>query len=71
MRDAAAALERVVGTPPEIDADQRALSVVATAPQLPVVIRELDAAGIRLDDVALRRPTLDEVFLSITGTETR
>ncbi len=31
------------------------------------VIRELDAAGIRIDDVALRRPTLDDVFLSLTG----
>jgi ABC-2 type transport system ATP-binding protein len=72
VADAARVLERVIGTAPEVDADQRSLSVVATAPQLPVVIRELDAEGIRLDDVALRRPTLDEVFLSITdsrGTE--
>ncbi|MEU3554128.1 ATP-binding cassette domain-containing protein [Streptomyces fragilis] len=31
------------------------------------VIRELDARGIELDDVGLRRPTLDDVFLSLTG----
>ncbi|NUR61563.1 MAG: ATP-binding cassette domain-containing protein [Catenulispora sp.] len=30
-------------------------------------IRELDAAGIGIDDVALRRPTLDDVFLQLTG----
>jgi len=31
------------------------------------VIRSLDDAGIALDDVGLRRPTLDDVFLSLTG----
>jgi ABC-2 type transport system ATP-binding protein len=31
------------------------------------VIRELDARGIAIDDIALRRPTLDDVFLSLTG----
>lgn len=31
------------------------------------VIRELDARGVELDDVGLRRPTLDDVFLSLTG----
>ena len=30
-------------------------------------IRRLDAEGITLADVALRRPTLDDVFLSLTG----
>jgi ABC-2 type transport system ATP-binding protein len=30
-------------------------------------IRRLDAEGIKLADVALRRPTLDDVFLSLTG----
>ncbi len=30
-------------------------------------IRELDTAGIAIDDVGFRRPTLDEVFLSLTG----
>jgi ABC-2 type transport system ATP-binding protein len=31
------------------------------------MIRELDAASIGIDDVALRRPTLDDVFLTLTG----
>ena len=31
------------------------------------VLRRLDAAGVEVLDVALRRPTLDDVFLSLTG----
>ncbi|MDF9815284.1 ATP-binding cassette domain-containing protein [Streptomyces sp. SPB162] len=33
------------------------------------VIRDLDARGIEIDDIGLRRPTLDDVFLSLTGHE--
>jgi ABC-2 type transport system ATP-binding protein len=33
-------------------------------------LRRLDAAHIVLDDVGLRRPTLDDVFLSLTGRST-
>lgn len=31
------------------------------------VVRDLDTAQIALDDLALRRPTLDDVFLTLTG----
>jgi ABC-2 type transport system ATP-binding protein len=31
------------------------------------VIRDLDAQGIEIDDIGLRRPTLDDVFISLTG----
>jgi ABC-2 type transport system ATP-binding protein len=31
------------------------------------VIRELDAGGVEIDDIGLRRPTLDDVFLALTG----
>ena len=30
-------------------------------------VRRLDEAGIEPSDLALRRPTLDDVFLSLTG----
>ena len=30
-------------------------------------VRRLDAAGIALADIALRRPTLDDVFMALTG----
>ncbi|MDT0398417.1 MULTISPECIES: daunorubicin resistance protein DrrA family ABC transporter ATP-binding protein [Streptomyces] len=31
------------------------------------IIRDLDTSGIEIDDIGLRRPTLDDVFLSLTG----
>jgi ABC-2 type transport system ATP-binding protein len=30
-------------------------------------VRALDAAGIKLSDLAIRRPTLDDVFMQLTG----
>jgi ABC-2 type transport system ATP-binding protein len=41
--------------------------VTGGAKLLAEVIRELDARGIEMDDIGLRRPTLDDVFLSLTG----
>nr|WSX50087.1 ATP-binding cassette domain-containing protein [Streptomyces sp. NBC_00974] len=35
------------------------------------VIRELDGRGIEIDDIGLRRPTLDDVFISLTGHAAR
>jgi ABC-2 type transport system ATP-binding protein len=37
---------------------------------LPAVVRALDEAGVEVEDIALRRPTLDEVFLALTGRPT-
>ncbi len=37
------------------------------ARRLVQVVRDLDEAGIGIDDIALRRPTLDDVFLALTG----
>jgi ABC-2 type transport system ATP-binding protein len=37
------------------------------AQRLLAVLRDLDAAGIAIDDIGLRRPTLDDVFLALTG----
>jgi len=34
---------------------------------LKAAISALDAAGVEIDDIALRQPTLDEVFLTLTG----
>jgi ABC-2 type transport system ATP-binding protein len=30
-------------------------------------VRRLDEGGVGVDDLGLRRPTLDDVFLSLTG----
>jgi ABC-2 type transport system ATP-binding protein len=52
-----------------LDEHTRKLTVPAHggAQVLAKVARDLDDAGIAIDDIALRRPTLDEVFLSLTG----
>jgi ABC-2 type transport system ATP-binding protein len=70
---AAAVLERLTSHPPRIEAGERRLSapVVGRAAggvvTLPELVRLLDAAGVAAEDVSLRRPTLDEVFLDRTG----
>jgi oleandomycin transport system ATP-binding protein len=40
---------------------------VADAALLPRIIRELDDRGIELAEFALRKASLDEVFLTLTG----
>jgi oleandomycin transport system ATP-binding protein len=40
---------------------------VAGAAALPEIVRRLDAAGIQLAEFALRKTSLDEVFLALTG----
>ena len=37
------------------------------AETLTAALRALDSDGVKLRDVGLRRPTLDDVFLSLTG----
>ena len=51
------------------DVHTRKLTVPAQggAMHLVQVVRELDAAGVAIDDIGVRRPTLDDVFLSLTG----
>ena len=56
----------------EIDEHTRRLTspVSGGATVLTEALRRLDAAGVALHDVALRRPTLDDVFLTLTGHRT-
>jgi ABC-2 type transport system ATP-binding protein len=55
----------------EVRVDEERRQVVAPvangARLLADAVRDLDAAGVQLDDLGLRRPTLDDVFLSLTG----
>jgi ABC-2 type transport system ATP-binding protein len=67
--DAVALLANLgVGTP-EVDHHTRRVTVAASggADHLVEVVRQMDAVNISIDDVGLRRPTLDDVFLSLTG----
>ncbi|WP_335981670.1 MULTISPECIES: ATP-binding cassette domain-containing protein [Streptomycetaceae] len=52
-----------------VDRHTRKVTVPVTggAKLLAEVIRELDAESIEIDDIGLRRPTLDDVFISLTG----
>ncbi|MFI6091741.1 ATP-binding cassette domain-containing protein [Streptomyces sp. NPDC051218] len=52
-----------------VESHTRKLTVPVSggAKLLAEVIRELDARGVEIDDIGLRRPTLDDVFISLTG----
>jgi len=62
----------IVEEAPQADPLQRRISIptLAGADTLALAARRLSEAGITLDDLALRRPSLDEVFLSLTGKST-
>ena len=70
--DAVAAASRALAVLGEPTVDQAAqqvsLPVTSGAALLPDVVRRLDEAGVAITDLALRRPTLDDVFLTLTGT---
>ena len=69
MAQAMAILSRDGAGEVTVDEHTRRLTVPtsAGASALVQVVRDLDEAGIGIDDIALRRPTLDDVFLSLTG----
>ena len=52
------------------DAGRVTLPISGGAALLPSIVRGLDGAGVRLADLALRQPTLDDVFLALTGQAT-
>jgi ABC-2 type transport system ATP-binding protein len=70
--DAAVALAAVRGTGHQASLDERALRLIAPAPDgadgLTAVLAALQRAGVDVAEAALRQPTLDEVFLELTGT---
>ena len=69
INDAVQALHQYSISEIQIDFDHRNISVPVTQGSqiLAAVVRDLDAAQIAMDDLALRRPTLDDVFLALTG----
>ncbi|MEU8215920.1 ATP-binding cassette domain-containing protein [Micromonospora taraxaci] len=59
----------ICGAEPEVDPEIRRLSVPVAdrVAGLVDVVRALDDAGIAVEDIGLRRATLDEAFLYLTG----
>jgi ABC-2 type transport system ATP-binding protein len=72
LRRAASVLLTIGRGEPTSDAATRRIAVAAPqgAALLPAVVRALDDAAVIVEDITLRRPTLDEVFLSLTGHTT-
>ncbi|WP_104165879.1 ATP-binding cassette domain-containing protein [Cryobacterium sp. N22] len=54
---------------PQVSSDGRGIDVAVTdgPPALQHVLADLRTAGIELHDAGMRRPTLDDVFLKLTG----
>jgi ABC-2 type transport system ATP-binding protein len=57
--------------PAGVRIDREALTVTMPVPEtegiVPAVVRLFDSKGVPLTDVVVRRPTLDDVFLQLTG----
>jgi oleandomycin transport system ATP-binding protein len=64
----AAIVAEATGTRPTVDVVNTLVSVpVSDGSSMPVVVRRLDEAGIAVTELSLRLPSLDEVFLALTG----
>ena len=64
----AAIVAETVGVRPTVDVVNAVVSAPVTdGSSMPVVVRRLDEAGIAVTELALRLPSLDEVFLALTG----
>ena len=69
LDDAVAALRAVSDGDATVDEHTRRLVAPVSGGSTVLVdaVRALDAQGVKVDDLALRRPTLDDVFLTLTG----
>ncbi|MFI6317030.1 ATP-binding cassette domain-containing protein [Nonomuraea sp. NPDC050556] len=70
---AAEALAHAMNAEPHVVQGARRVSAVAEGARgdlLTTAVRALDAAGVVVEDISLRRPTLDDVFLQLTGHTT-
>ena len=61
------ALAPMSDEPPTADEETVRLTVRQRTGTIVEAVRRLDEVGVGVDDLGLRRPTLDDVFLSLTG----
>jgi ABC-2 type transport system ATP-binding protein len=64
---AVAALASMADDPPTVENDLVTVGVRRRGGAIVEAVRRLDRAGIGVEDIELRRPTLDDVFLALTG----
>ncbi len=68
LDDAVACVAQVVHADPVVDRPTHRLSAaVSDGHAMPAVVRGLETAGIEVSELALRLPSLDDVFLTLTG----
>jgi ABC-2 type transport system ATP-binding protein len=61
------ALASMADEPPLVAGDLVTVGVRRRGGVIVEAVRRLDQAGVGVEDIALRRPTLDDVFLALTG----
>jgi ABC-2 type transport system ATP-binding protein len=68
--DADAAITALAGfcsAPPELDGIVLRVPVAERKGTIAAAVQRLNDAGVGIDDISMRRPTLDDVFLTLTG----
>jgi ABC-2 type transport system ATP-binding protein len=72
VAEAAAHLGRLsTESSPDVDGLVVSMRVAHAGTELPALLRALDAVGVTLAAIEVRRPTLDDVFLTMTGRSLR
>lgn len=68
LEEATTRVESIIRTAPVLDAQTGQLSAAVTDGQvMPAIVRSLDEAGVEVSELSLRLPSLDDVFLTLTG----
>jgi ABC-2 type transport system ATP-binding protein len=70
VSEAATAL-RTIATDVVVEGSRVSGRVPRAGREVPGLLRELDRSGITLDAIEVHRPTLDDVFLTLTGRSLR
>jgi ABC-2 type transport system ATP-binding protein len=64
---AIAALAEVASQRPQLDGMVLTVPIAERRGTIALAVGRLNAAGVGIDDISMRRPTLDDVFLKLTG----
>jgi ABC-2 type transport system ATP-binding protein len=64
---AIAALAEVASQRPELDGVVLRVPIAERKGMIAAAVQRLNDAGVGIDDISMRRPTLDDVFLNLTG----